>query len=102
MHFLIHPKGWIDDKRMVKQCLESGCIGLYKDISFGLHPRETSRASRNLLVIRDVQPDTSLSSAVYVFTVNSPRREPTCRMLGVSRLLVARFRCAPLNRKGIL
>ena len=39
---------------------------------------------------------------MYVFTVNSPRREPTCRMLGVSRLLVARFRCAPLNRKGIL
>ena len=37
---------------------------------FAIRPRDISRASGNLLVVRDVQPNTSLLSAVYVF--NTP------------------------------
>ena len=64
-------------------CLEEGCIGLYTDISRGLrdvpgtmpegHPDwivDTSPGtfpSWNILVVWDIQPNTSLLLAVYVF-----------------------------------
>ena len=37
------------------------------EMSLGLRPRDISRASGNLLVVGDVQPNTSLLSAVYVY-----------------------------------
>ena len=38
-------------------------------MSLGLCPRDISRASGNLLVVGDVQPNTSLLSAVFVYNV---------------------------------
>ena len=40
------------------------------EMSLGLRPRDISRASGNLLVVGDVQPNTSLLSAVYGY--NTP------------------------------
>ena len=81
MYFLIHPKGWINDERMAVHCLESGCIRLYipSDLEISLDPRDVPRASPsghlsawgNLLV---VQPNTSLLSAVYVYSTYPWRR----------------------------
>ena len=50
MYFLIYPLGWINDKRMAVQ---------YTAMS-----RDISRASGNLVVVGDDQPDTSLLSVV--------------------------------------
>ena len=40
------------------------------EMSLGLRPRDISRASGNLLVVGDVQPNTSLLSAVYVYNTS--------------------------------
>ena len=40
------------------------------EMSLGLRPRDISRASGNLLVVGDVQPNTSLLSAVYVYNIS--------------------------------
>ena len=62
MYFLIHPQGWINDERMVVHCIKLECIGLYipNDLEISLSPRDVP-----LLVIGDVQPNTSLLSEVY-------------------------------------
>ena len=39
------------------------------EMSLGLRPRDISRASGNLLVVGDVQPNTSLLSAVYGYNI---------------------------------
>ena len=39
------------------------------EMSLGLRPRDISRASGNLLVVGDVQPNTSLLSAVYGYII---------------------------------
>ena len=45
-------------------------VTLVKDDTYWkLRPRDTSRASGNLLVVGDVQPNTSLLSAVYVYII---------------------------------
>ena len=79
MYFLIHPLGWINDERMAVHCLESGCIELSipSDLEISLSPRNVPRpspsghlsASGNLLVVGDVQPNTSLPLAVYVYNM---------------------------------
>ena len=57
---------------MAVHCLESGCIGLYipSDLEISLGPRDVPRASGNLLVVGDVQPNTSLLSAVYEYNTD--------------------------------
>ena len=40
------------------------------EMSLGLRPRDISRASGNLLVVGDVQPNTSLLSAVYEYNTD--------------------------------
>ena len=69
MYFLIHPEGQIDDERMVVHCLKLGSIWLYipSDLKISLGRCDFSRASENLLVVRDVQPNTPLLSAVYAY-----------------------------------
>ena len=59
MYFLIHPSVWINDERMAVHCLESGCIGVHipSDLEISLGPR-------------DVQPNTSLLSAVYEYNTD--------------------------------
>ena len=42
------------------------------EMSLGLRPRDISRASGNLLVVRDVQPNTSLLLAVYGYNICRP------------------------------
>ena len=41
------------------------------EMSLGLRPRDISRASGNLLVVRDVQLNTSLLLAVYVYNTDA-------------------------------
>ena len=57
---------------MAIHCLESGCIGLYipSDLEISLGPQDVPRASGNLSVVGDVQPNTSLLSAVYVYNAS--------------------------------
>ena len=54
-------------------CLELGCIGLYipSDSKISLASRDVPLAlpSGHLLVVRDVQPNTSLLSAVYRYNL---------------------------------
>ena len=65
IHFLIHPKGWINDEWLAVHCLESVSIRLYipsvLEISLGPcdvdDPRDISWASGNLLIVGDVQPE---------------------------------------------
>ena len=80
MYFLIYPKVWIDDERMAVRCLELGCIGLHipSKLKITLGPQDVPwaspsghlSASGNLLVARDVQPNTTLLSAVYGFNIS--------------------------------
>ena len=72
MYFLLHPLEWIIDEKMAVHCLESGCIGLHissgLQMSLGLRSWDISQASGYLLVVRNIQPNTSLLSAVYRYS----------------------------------
>ena len=75
MYFLVHTLVWIKVERMSVHCLESGYFGKHIpfDHKISLGPRDVPRTSPlgylsvlgNLLVVGDVQPNTSLLSAVY-------------------------------------
>ena len=57
---------------MAVHCLDSGSIGLHipSDLEISIGPQDVPRASGNLLVVGDVQPNTSPLSAVYVYNTS--------------------------------
>ena len=77
MYFLIYPLGWMNDEKMVVHCLKSGCIefSISSNLEISLGPQDipwvspsgnfSGLALGNLLVVGDVQPNTSRLKAVY-------------------------------------
>ena len=82
---MIHPKGWINDERMAVHCLVSRCMYcIFPPTSrFPLASRCPSgfaleKSLGHLEISWDVQPNTSLLSAVYGYNTLHHRHRNRC------------------------